>query len=234
MPIEFIRTISDGKKIYGVLHLPRNPSPSCVIASHGLFSSKESEKFVEIGEFFSANGIALIRYDHQGCGESEGEIGETTVSARIRDLDAIVELAVNHPLLAHSIGLLGSSLGGFISLFKGAGDPRVKVLTVWATPSHLGAGRNKVQEGTAPLHEAFYEDVKRYDAREVIRGVAHCLILHGEADELVPVSRAEELYKYARHPKHLEVFEGGDHRFTDPRHRRRAMELSLNWFKRYL
>ena len=54
MAIEFIRTISEGKKIYGILHLPRNPSPPCVIASHGLFSSKESEKLMEIGEFFAA------------------------------------------------------------------------------------------------------------------------------------------------------------------------------------
>ena len=82
MSIEFIRTISDGKKIYGILHLPRNPSPPFVVASHGLFSSKESEKFVAIGEFFSAQGIALIRYDHQGCGESEGDLSATTASSR--------------------------------------------------------------------------------------------------------------------------------------------------------
>ena len=234
MRIEKVSFLSQGQAVSGVLHLPELKELPCVIASHGLFSSKESEKFVEIAEFFSANGIAAIRYDHQGCGESEGEIGETTVSSRIRDLDAMFELAVNHPLLGHSIGLLGSSMGGFISLFKGATEPRVKALALWATPSHLGAGRNKVQDEAPSLHEAFYEDVKRYDARQVIKGAAHCLILHGEADELVPVSQAEEVYKCVRHPKHLEVFEGGDHRFTDPHHRRRAIELSLNWFKKYL
>ncbi len=234
MAIEFIRAISEGKRIYGILHLPRDLAPPCVIASHGLFSSKDSDKFVEIGEFFSARGIALIRYDHQGCGESEGDISETTTSSRIKDLEAMFELAINHPLLSDSIGLLGSSMGGFISVFKGAADPRVKALALWATPSYLGGKRGVIDEETPPLREAFYQDSKQYDTRQAIKGLGNCLILHGEADELVPLSQAEELYKSARSPKHLEVFKGGDHRFIDPHHRQRAIEMSLEWFQRYL
>jgi fermentation-respiration switch protein FrsA (DUF1100 family) len=232
--VEFIRTISEGKKIYGILHLPRNPSPPCVIASHGLFSSKESEKLVEIGEFFSAQGIAVIRYDHQGCGESEGDLSATTASARIKDLEAIFDLAIHHPLLGDPIGLLGSSMGGFISIFKGAADLRVKALALWATPSHLGAKRDVKDTEDPPLREEFYRDLRQYDARQAIKNLGNCLILHGEADELVPLSQAEELYASARSPKHLEVFPGGDHRFTDPQQRRRAIRMSLEWFQRYL
>ena len=232
MSIEFIRTISDGKKIYGILHLPRNPSPPFVVASHGLFSSKESEKFVAIGEFFSAQGIALIRYDHQGCGESEGDLSATTASSRIKDLEAIVDLAVHHPLLSDRFGLLGSSMGGFISIFKGATDLRVKALALWATPSHLGDKKQGADE--ALLKDAFYADAKKYDAGQAIKNLGNCLILHGETDELVPLSQAGELYAAARSPKHLEVFPGGDHRFTNPQHRLRAIRMSLEWFQRYL
>ena len=234
MAIEFIRTISEGNKIYGILHLPRNPSPPCVIASHGLFSSKESEKLVEIGELFSAQGIAVIRYDHQGCGESEGDLSATTASSRIKDLDAVFELAASHPLLGDHLGLLGSSMGGFISIFKASADKRVKALALWATPSHLG-GKRDVQDAESPhLGEEFYRDLEAYDAREAIKTLGNCLILHGEADELVPLAQAEELHAAARAPKHLEVFPGGDHRFTDPQHRRRAIKMSLEWFQRYL
>jgi fermentation-respiration switch protein FrsA (DUF1100 family) len=238
MAIEFIRTISEGKKIYGILHLPRNPSPPCVIASHGLFSSKESEKLVEIGEFFSAHGIAVIRYDHQGCGESEGDLSATTASSRIKDLEAVFELAANHPLVGDRLGLLGSSMGGFISTFKASADFRVKALALWATPSHLGDMKDKEHEGTPqredPLGETFYYDLKKYDARQAVKNVENSLLLHGEADELVPLSQAEELYAAARPPKHLEVFPGGDHRFTDPKNRRQAIRMSLEWFQRYL
>jgi fermentation-respiration switch protein FrsA (DUF1100 family) len=234
VPIEFIRTINEGKKIYGILHLPRNPTPPGVIASHGLFSSKDSEKFVEIGEFFSAQGIAVIRYDHQGCGESEGDLSKTTASSRIKDLEAICDLATNHPLLGNQIGLLGSSMGGFISIFKGAADLRVKALALWATPAHLGAKRDGEDTGNPPLGEEFYRDLEAYDARQAIKNLGNCLILHGEADELVPLAQAKELYQSARAPKHLEVFPGGDHRFTDPQHRRRAIRMSLEWFQQYL
>jgi len=232
--IEFIRTISEGKKIYGILHLPRNPAPPCVIASHGLFSSKESEKLVEIGEFFSAQGIAVIRYDHQGCGESEGDLSATTASSRIKDLEAVFELAANHPLIGDRLGLLGSSMGGFISTFKASADFRVKALALWATPSHLGGKRDNEVAENPPLGEAFYRDLEQYDARQTIKNVGNSLILHGEADELVPLSQAKELYQLARPPKHLEVFPGGDHRFTDPQHRRQAIRMSLEWFQRYL
>jgi len=234
MAIEFIRAISEGRKIYGILHLPRSPSPPCVIASHGLFSSKDSEKFVQIGEYFSARGVAVIRYDHQGCGESEGEISETTVSSRLKDLEAMFELAVSHPLLGNRIGLLGSSMGGFISIFKGAMDPRVKALVLWATPSHFAGKEEGEKKGVSPLKEIFYQDMKKYDACQAIKKIANCLILHGETDELVPLPQAKELYSLASPPKHLEVFEGGDHRFTNPTHRRRAIEMSLEWFQRYL
>ena len=242
MAIEFIRTISEGKKIYGILHLPRTPSPPCVIASHGLFSSKESEKHVEIGEAFSAQGIAVIRYDHQGCGESEGDLSATTASSRIKDLEAVFELAVNHPLLGDRFGLLGSSMGGFISTFKASADFRVKALALWATPAYLGDKREVEDAETLPrgdprgdpLQEEFYRDLERYDARQAIKNVGNSLLLHGEADELVPLSQAEELYTAARPPKHLEVFPGGDHRFTDPQQRRQAIRMSLEWFQQYL
>jgi len=233
VPIEFIRTISEGKKIYGILHLPRTPSPPCVIASHGLFSSKESEKLVEIGEFFSAQGIAVIRYDHQGCGESEGDLSATTTSARIKDLEAMVDLAAHHPLLGDRLGLLGSSMGAFISIFKGAADLRVKALVLWATPARL-EGKHKAGEGEIQLQDAFYTDATKYDAGKAITGLSNSLLLHGGEDEIVPLSHADTLYQAAHPPKHLEVFPGGDHRFTDPQHRRRAIRMSLEWFQRYL
>lgn len=235
MAIEFIRTISEGNKIYGILHLPRNPSPPCVIASHGLFSSKDSDKFVEIGEVFSAQGIALLRYDHQGCGESEGDLSATTVSARIKDLEAVFEVAVNHPLLGDRFGLLGSSMGGFISIFKGAADVRVRALALWATPALL-EGKPKTMEGKGEvqLQDTFYDDAVTYNAERAITGLHNCLLLHGEEDEIVPLSHAETLYQSASSPKHLEVFPGGDHRFIDPQDRRRAIQMSLEWFQRHL
>jgi alpha-beta hydrolase superfamily lysophospholipase len=188
---------------------------------------------VEIGGTFSAKGIAVIRYDHQGCGESEGDLSATTVSSRIKDLEAIVDLAVQHPLLCDHLGLLGSSMGGFISILKGASDARVQAAVLWATPARLEGVKNEAEE-EGLLQEGFYHDAKKYDAEKTIRRLNNCLLLHGEADEIVPLSQAEDLYQAAQAPKHLEIFPGVDHRFTNPKHRQRAIQMSLAWFQQYL
>lgn len=218
--------------------MPKEMHPPCVIASHGLFSSKDSEKFVAIGEYFSERGIALIRYDHRGCGESDGDIRDTTVTGRIEDLEAICSFARSHPLLDGAIGLLGSSMGGFISVFKAAADREIRGVVLWATPATIREGReaieeNAAEEGAPPLSDAFYEDAIHYDARRAVSQVSHCLILHGDKDEIVPVGQAQELYAAALAPKELEIFEGGNHRFTSEEDRRRAIEMSFRWFQRY-
>lgn len=229
MPIEFMSVLSDGIKLYGVIHWPKEVPSPLVIGSHGLLSSKDSEKFVLLGEMFSEEGIAFLRYDHRGCGESEGELRDTTPTSRLRDLEAVFDFAMGHPLVRKDrIGLLGSSLGGFISILKAASDPRIRAVVLWATPALLKG------EVDAPLNPAFFEDARRYDARQAIARVTHCLILHGTEDELVPFSDAEELYAHAREPKQLVLFPGGDHRFSDPQMRIRAARLSLDWFKRFL
>jgi hypothetical protein len=204
-----------------------------------LFSSKDSEKFVAIAEHFAARGIAVLRYDHRGCGESEGDIRNTTVTSRLADLDAVCEFAMTHSLLNGRIGLLGSSMGGFISIFKGASDDRIRALSLWATPAIIRNAREEIEsnareEGVPLLNDGFYQDCEKFDARQAIEKVARVLVLHGESDELVPVEQAHEIYAHARTPKHLEVFRGGDHRFTDPGDRLRAIKASCRWFKQHV
>ena len=70
MDIETFSTQSAGYDIKGVIHWPRRSRAPCVICSHGLFSSKDSPKFIAMTEHLAQEGFAAIRYDHRGCGES--------------------------------------------------------------------------------------------------------------------------------------------------------------------
>ena len=87
-----ISFVSCGQMVVGMFHLPEVEKPPCVIASHGLFSSKDSEKYTTLGNRFHPRGIALFRFDFRGCGESEGIISEITVSDRLRDLNAAIDV----------------------------------------------------------------------------------------------------------------------------------------------
>jgi len=60
------------------------------------------------------------------------------------------------------------------------------------------------------------------------------LIIHGSADEDVPVADVRRLYDKANEPKQLEIIRGGSHGFDDPAHLQQIASLALGWFKRYL
>jgi fermentation-respiration switch protein FrsA (DUF1100 family) len=59
-------------------------------------------------------------------------------------------------------------------------------------------------------------------------------VVHGEADEVVPFREGKAIYKNIKKPKKLSLIKGGDHIFSVTSHREKAIELAINWFRRYL
>ena len=55
-----------------VLHLPGAERVACVVACHGLGASKDSDKYLRLGEECVRVGWALARFDFRCSGESEG------------------------------------------------------------------------------------------------------------------------------------------------------------------
>lgn len=235
MRIENVTFQSEGQNISGVLHLPEKKSAPCVIASHGLLSSKESEKYIALGERISQEGIAMLRFDFRGIGESEGRMEDDTVSRRIIDLAAAIEFVRSRRDLKGRMGLLGSSLGGYVSLIKASMEEKIRAVVIWATPFHLDDLKsNQGTEGHPLPAEAFFEDLPKHQLLPLLPKVSNCLVIHGEKDELVPVDQAWEIFHTLGAPKEIRILESADHRLTDPAHRSHAMELSTAWFKRYL
>ena len=225
-----------GLSLAAILHLPEMGQRwPCVVASHGLLSSKDSDKYVQIGEEFSRAGLAVCRFDFRGCGESEGSLAGTTVGQRVADLRAVVESMRAHPALSGRVALLGSSLGGYVSLFVANQDFKVKAVAAWATPADLDdlAERpDRVRE--QGLGDTFIAELKQGRYLRAPVGTRYCLIIHGDQDELVPSGHARRLYESAMNPRHLEIIPGGNHQLTDAVHRREAIRLSLDWIGRYL
>ncbi len=235
MKIESVTFQSEGQKISGILHLPGTKKFPCVIASHGLLSSKNSEKYIALGERLSREGFSMLRFDFRGIGESEGRIEEDTVSRRIVDLGSAIDFVKSKPGLGNRIGLVGSSLGGFVSLIKAAMDKEIRAIVVWATPFHLDDLGSKKQNEDYPLPaEAFFKDLPKHRLLPLLPKVSNCMAIHGEKDELVPVDQAWEIFHSLGGPKEIHIIEGADHRLTDPKHRQRAMDLTTEWFKKYL
>jgi len=206
----------------------------CVVLSHGLISSKESSKYVAVSERFAQAGIASCRFDYHGCGDSGGNIEETTLTIRLENLNAIVDYVLQHRNIdPDKIGLIGSSFGGTTSLLKSARDKRIKCVSLWATPHVLR------KEGNGSIDNIFfkdtiYTDFQSYDILSESKNISRALVIHGEQDETVPCIEGKTIYENIRPPKHLEIIEKGDHVFSDPSHREKVISLALDWFDKYL
>lgn len=226
---------SEGERIDGILHLPGPGKWPCVIAAHGLLSAKASDKYLLLAARLTEAGFACFRFDFRGCGESGGQLKETTIAGRIKDLKAVVDRLREHRLLDQRFSLLGSSLGGYVALFVAAEEPRVMATVLWATPAHLRDLQGRKEPLMAHgLGDAFFRELAQGTLAEVPADVPRCLIIHGGRDELIPSFHAQALYERAHEPKALEILPEGDHRFTDPGDRERAVQLSTAWFKRHL
>jgi uncharacterized protein len=233
--VEQFGVTSGDHTVRAVFTVPDAPGPfPCVLLSHGLISSKESSKYIYLAELFSTRGIASCRFDYHGCGQSGGNISETTLTIRMQDLESVLEHLLRYASVdGTKIGILGSSFGGATALVEAARNPVVRCVALWATPHMLDGNKDESIDGIL-FRPLIYEDFSRYDLLAEAQKVSRGLVIHGELDEVVPASEGKAIYDNLQKPKKFELIEGADHTFTEPSHRVRAAKLSLAWFARYL
>lgn len=222
-----------GSKLALVLHLPDGPGTvPCVVACHGLSASKDSDKYLLLGEEFPRAGLALARFDFRGCGESTGREDETTVATRIEDAGAVLAFLVDHPRLDGRFGLLGSSMGGFVALHVAAARRDGIPVVTWNAPASLADLGDP--QGSPAIGMPFLIELSSGRYADSPRGVPRHLVIQSEADEVVPLEHGTVLHARAGEPCDFAIVPGADHRLTDMAQRREAVARSLDWFRRHL
>lgn len=204
-----------------------------LITSHGLLSHKGTSKYRLLAETFVGAGLSVFSFDFSGCGESRGDLKESTVGSRILDLDQVYQYVLSL-LEVRSISLLGSSMGGFVSLHVASKYREAITSTIlWASPWDLSYFLEDDSYSFPQLGQPFYKELQEGDTGRGPSGVERVLIIHGLKDTVVPVSQARENYRRCKAPKHLEIMEGAHHRFSNLEDRKRAAQLSLEWVLRF-
>jgi pimeloyl-ACP methyl ester carboxylesterase len=240
MKTENIGLVSQGNRLTASLDLPEGADKiKFVVACHGLFSTKDSEKWTAVGERLTRIGYGLLRLDFGGCGESEGSIEESTVSGRLEDLETALYYVKEHPAFTPPIGLVGSSLGGFLALAKASAGDEIGALVAMATPAAISPSpevasslkeKGYYQYPDFRLKKAFWEDGARYDLTGMSSKIScPSLLIHGDRDEQVPVDNSRILFENLKCEKRLEILRGGDHRLSEPSHREHAIRLTAHW-----
>ena len=220
-------------KLSLVLHLPDTPDRiPLIVACHGLSASKASDKYLLLGEALPGAGLALARFDFRGCGESSGREEDTTIATRIEDVEAVLARLEGHPRLDGRLGLLGSSLGGFVALFIASRRPSTPVVT-WNAPASLTELANDDLDENRGLGVPFAIEYMEGRYALAPKSIARHLVVHGEADDVVTLDHGMQLHDQAGEPCDLLVIPGGDHRLTDPTHRAEAVTASVAWLKKF-
>jgi len=223
---------ADGLKLKGVLHLPPNGPTPLIVGSHGLYSSGDSPKQIALAEECNHLGMAYFRFDHRGCGSSEGDFDlVTSLEARCRDLISAVK-AINHRIDTEDrLGLFGSSMGGTVCLRTAARLAADAVVTFGAPiRSNLTGGRSDMSRS-----EIVFDAAKgQFDLTERLSELSNILIFHGQADDIVPVSHAREIFNLAQEPKKIIIQEHGDHPMSNPEHQREFVRQASLWFEQRL
>lgn len=238
-----------GETLKGILHYPAGRKfTAAAILCHGMESNKESEKLVALSRALAERGILALRFDFACAGESSGKFEEITYSGQVEDLKAAFNLLLRHQV--KKIGILGSSMGGSVALLFAAEEKSVAVLVTISAPVHpekitenllnQDEVRQWRQMGFVIYHGrriniSLLNDLQKINIPEAARRIScPVLIIHGDADETVPVGEAHELHALLTSPKRIRIFQGGDHRLSNPSQMEEALEKSLDWLTRHL
>ena len=225
---------SNGLSLRGILHHPDIPLPPVVIGSHGLLSSIDSPKQIALAEACNALGIAFFRFDHRGCGKSEGVFKEvTSLEARCNDLISAIKTIQLRKDTNDRIGLFGSSMGG-AACISAAAYFDIDSWVTFAAPvctASITESQSK-SDDTDSMDSTFDKKALQWDISGRLENLHHILIVHGDSDKLVPVSNAHEIYEKAGNPKKLIIQKNGDHRMSNKRHQEDFVLKAALWFQK--
>lgn len=242
---------SGGHVLAGVLHQPDAGIPHAyALFAHCFTCTKSIKAAIHIADALVDEGLAVLRFDFTGLGQSEGEFSNTHFSSNVEDLlDAARYLAHEHR--APTI-LVGHSLGGTACLAAAARIESVRAVATLGSPAdaaHIlgllqddletieqqGEACVKLAGRTFNIRKDFVDDVRSQRVRDGIRSLRKALlVMHSPVDEIVPVEEAARIYASALHPKSFVSLDDADHLLSRERDSRYAGHVLAAWASRYL
>ena len=226
---------SNGQKLCGILEESnetketKETKEEVVIIVHGYSSSKDGLTAKGIADVFTRRGINHFRIELDGCGESEGEFENQTITSAVDDISVAIKLMKEKGY--KKINLLGSSMGGVASMAAALKHPELNKIGLKAPVSdypsqrlrkkgqqHIddwkekgynyyeGAGGRKLK-----VNYSFFEDSKKYVMYDRVKSIkCPVLIIHGDADQSVDVEDSKRIVQ--NFPKaELVIIKGADH-----------------------
>ena len=241
---------SSGVRLSGRLHATAVEPIAYAVFAHCFTCSKESKAARYISASLAELGIATLRFDFTGLGESEGDFSETTFSQEVADVEAAAA-ALRERYAAPAL-LIGHSLGGAAVLAAASRIPEavgIATIAAPAEPQHVAhllgtsiqeierEGEAEVKLGGRPfkIRKKFLDDLEAQCSAEKIRDLEKALLIfHSPQDKIVDVDNARIIYQAARHPKSFVSLDGADHLLLRREDSEYVATVLKAWATRYL
>jgi len=222
---------SRGLTLRGYLELPDGASPATpvplLVMFHG-FTGNLSEKHFLLSRLSRRvvdAGVATLRMDFGGSGESDGDFIDVTPLTEVEDGRIILDYGCGLPEIdSDRIGLFGFSLGGFVAVNVAAREQdRIERLVLMSpgmiTHKKMEAMFEETGEagrGALRVRPKFVTDGDLLDPLAAAGSFRKPVtIVQGTADIAVPPSTAEK-YREAFRNAEIEYVEGADHSYGRP------------------
>jgi fermentation-respiration switch protein FrsA (DUF1100 family) len=195
----------DGVRLHAWL-APAGPAAPMLVWSHGNGGNIASRAAIVLA--LRARGVGVLAYDYRGYGRSEGRPSEAGV---YRDARAAYDAVRADGVAPGRIVCFGESLGAAVTVRLATERPCAGVVLVSPFTTLADVARRHY----GPLGRLAGD---RFDAVSCVRRLrTPLLVVHGDADEIVPFELGERLFAAAAEPKrflrvaaahHNDVFDG--------------------------
>jgi len=241
-----------GETLAGLLE---TPPENVATARYALFAhcftcGKDIAAASRISRALAARGIAVLRFDFTGLGNSDGDFANSNFSSNVQDLLAAaakLESDYAAPQL-----LIGHSLGGAAVLSAAQQIESIRAVATIGSPAtakhveHLfQAGADLIAaQGEASIgiggrqfliKKQMLDDIDRYNSTAGIKNLnAALIVFHSPIDNIVSIDQAAEIYQAARHPKSFISLDDADHLLSKAKDANYVGATLAAWANRYL
>ncbi len=242
---------SSGQELSAKIDLPVHGKPvACALFAHCFTCSKDLNAVRNINLGLTGLGIAVMRFDFTGLGQSEGDFSDTNFSTNVDDLVAAAEF-MEKEMDAPQM-LIGHSLGGAAVLSAAAKLADVKAVVTIGAPSdpvHVKKqlkGKEDEIKATGEVEvelagrkfnikKQFLDDIETVKLKDHLKGLGKAiLVMHSPQDLTVSIDNAKDIYVAAHHPKSFISLDGADHLLSKREDSVYVGEVIASWAKRYL
>lgn len=233
----------------GLLERPDGEIGAYALFAHCFTCGKDIAAASRISRALVQQGIAVLRFDFTGLGNSDGDFANTNFSSNLDDLKAAADF-LRREYEAPQL-LIGHSLGGAAVLAIANQIPESKaVVTIGApaSPEHVAhnfaASMDEIQsQGLAHVNlgprkftikKQFLDDLAQHAKQAFTLDKKALLVMHSPVDDTVSIDQAEKIYIQAKHPKSFISLDTADHLLTNKADADYVANVIASWSSRYL